>query len=653
MKKFFLIILLTICSFKFSFSQNSFSTAQAAELMLSGIDFNNCGGGNLLNHPTGLATDGNKLLVCDRWNNRILIWNTAPNNSEAPPDLVLGQSNFTDNLPGTTKNKFNWVGNISLSANGTLVAADTYNDRILIWKKFPTSNGEAADIELNLPQIMPTPDSIKLRNRWEWPWGVWTNGSKLVVTCTHGNSLLFWDNIPSYDNQKPTYFLVDTTWGTLRNITSNGNYFMVSDHNSKEYNNSPATYCWNSFPTLQNSKPNFSIKGWYKGFITDESKLIAGALEHIAIWNSIPSSNLSQPDIRLLPSTYKNGDGPDIAIVKNKMYACNYNGNNILVWNSIPTNNTQEPDFSLCSNLPTENTLFTKLNLIQNPSISSNGVSLFVTSDFDKTLNVWKNLPTKSGVKPDATLHLQEAPWQSALFNNAFVAAGKNTLYIWDKLPINAEQPTFTLNNFLQGFNNEILGVAVDSNFIFVNEAKNRKLFIWEIKNLATSKQPDYIINTAIPLGRLHSNNEILIAMTPEQAGCIFFNINDLINGKNSPSKVVNFQPLNLPSHAITLGKDGFAISNTSGNVVYVWDKISDVGDMKKVIILGGENASNLNKPSNSKNGLFMPATLCYDGVNLWVGEFKFSSRILKFSPKIVTNVLPVFNFKDLKISLF
>lgn len=80
-------------------AQSWFHTGQNADLMLSGVDFNNTGGPLLFNHPTGLASDGARFLLCDRFNNRVLIWNTLPGTCDAQPDLVLGQKSFFTNNP--------------------------------------------------------------------------------------------------------------------------------------------------------------------------------------------------------------------------------------------------------------------------------------------------------------------------------------------------------------------------------------------------------------------------------------------------------------------------------------------------------------------------------------------------------------------------
>src|SRR3989344_5732459 len=92
-----------------------FQTGQDADLMLSGIDFNNTGGPLLFNHPGNIASDGKRLLLADRNNNRVLVWNTLPTDN-TPPDIVLGQKNFTTNAPGTGLDQFNWP--VGVATNG-------------------------------------------------------------------------------------------------------------------------------------------------------------------------------------------------------------------------------------------------------------------------------------------------------------------------------------------------------------------------------------------------------------------------------------------------------------------------------------------------------------------------------------------------------
>ena len=49
-----------------------------------------------------LSSDGSKLLVCDKDNNRVLIWNTVPTTNGQPADVVVGQTDFTSSGFGTS-----------------------------------------------------------------------------------------------------------------------------------------------------------------------------------------------------------------------------------------------------------------------------------------------------------------------------------------------------------------------------------------------------------------------------------------------------------------------------------------------------------------------------------------------------------------------
>ena len=72
------------------------------------------------------------------------------------------------------------------AADGKVIVADTYNDRLLIWNTFPTENGQPADIEI---KDGGSGDQNPKR-KMGWPWAVWTNGEKLVVTSTASSAAL-------------------------------------------------------------------------------------------------------------------------------------------------------------------------------------------------------------------------------------------------------------------------------------------------------------------------------------------------------------------------------------------------------------------------------------------------------------------------------
>jgi hypothetical protein len=49
-------------------------------------------------------------------------------------------------------------------------------------------------------------------------------------------------------------------------------------------------------------------------------------------------------------------------------------------------------------------------------------------------------------------------------------------------------------------------------------------------------------------------------------------------------------------------------------------------------VVLGEKDLEDTT-PEIGKDKLFWPAGISFDGNYLWVGEFKFSGRILRFSP--------------------
>lgn len=112
-----------------------------------------------LYRPSGVWSDGDRLVILDSDNNRVLIWNTFPTDSFTPADLVLGQSDFThntenddnqDNEPDNSASNrtfdFPYIGIISDGVR--LIITDTFNNRVLIWDTFPQENFTLANVVL-------------------------------------------------------------------------------------------------------------------------------------------------------------------------------------------------------------------------------------------------------------------------------------------------------------------------------------------------------------------------------------------------------------------------------------------------------------------------------------------------------------------------
>jgi uncharacterized protein (TIGR03437 family) len=173
---------------------------------------------NMLN-PVSVTSDGVRLFVTDLGHNRVLIWNRIPSANAAPADLVVGQPDLTSSLPNnsfttdTTTSTSSKVlcesidtdddgkpifpefcsatlsfPRFALSDGTRLFIADGGNDRVLIYNKVPTANGQSADVVLgqlggNINQATDASDSLRAPNALAW------DGTNLYVTDSYNRRI--------------------------------------------------------------------------------------------------------------------------------------------------------------------------------------------------------------------------------------------------------------------------------------------------------------------------------------------------------------------------------------------------------------------------------------------------------------------------------
>ena len=638
-----------------------FATGQDADIMLSGIDFNNTGGALLFNHPMNITTDGTRLLLADTRNNRILIWNSLPGGNVAP-DLVLGQANFTTNNPGTDMSGLNWPVGVA-TAGGKVVVADTYNDRILIWNTFPTSNAQAADLSIEFNNPADPKENV------EWPWDVWTDGKKLIVTSTGSvpSTVLIWNTFPTANNQKADLYLKGKSpddgtdrFGTPRTIGTDGEtYLVIGDHNAVGQSTDVGSFFWNSFPTTDNQQYDFFMANpedpnqmMWGGVMTSDGKFITVASPGIAIWNSVPMS-VSDPDLFVGKSSgtcdetgyyFNNGDGCDLVVTSSgKLYVSLYNSNKVVAFNSVPTSSTKCPDFAIGAPDIDTNTLDTNY-IITNGMPATNGSNLFVSSDFDSKLYVWKSIPSQNGTHPDTVYELDFQPWDNALYGNTFVIGGKQTIQIWTTLPITGNPADITFDGGIGAVSfQRIVGIALDDKYLYVADNTAGKLYVWDALPDASSS-PLFSLDIS-GIGRIFSDGTYLSVIPSEQKVQIYS-----VDGLSSSSSPVAEIPasgasytLNLPGNTL-IAEDHFFIADTSFNRVLGWESIEGaINGNDPDVVLGQEDFSMSNtEPAIGKDRLFMPVGLAFYTDRLWVGEFKFSGRLVGFEypdlPTVTTN---------------
>ncbi len=169
---------------------------------------------NLLN-PVAVTSDGTHLFVTDLGNHRVLIWNSIPASNGAPADVVVGQPDMVSSLsnnsfsvdPNDTKQVEHPVlctqstgtdvnGNptypphcnatlsfprFALSDGTRLFIADGGNDRVLVFKRIPTQNGQSGDYVIgqlggDINQASDAADSLRSPMSLAW------DGTNLYVS---------------------------------------------------------------------------------------------------------------------------------------------------------------------------------------------------------------------------------------------------------------------------------------------------------------------------------------------------------------------------------------------------------------------------------------------------------------------------------------
>jgi hypothetical protein len=589
---------------------------------------NETGGALFFNHPAGMATDGTRLAIADRNNNRVLIWTSAPTRNTTP-NLVLGQLNFSTNNSGSALNEMNWPSDLSISASGMLMVADSSNNRILIWRTFPTANGQPADISLDLGE-------------GSWPWGVWTDGTKMMVSRTEAGDVKVWNTIPAASGQTPASFTIDPEiMGTPRQITSDGSRVIIGDENSRSPLGNRGSHVWNSFPTSAGSNPDYFMlfgrdrnAGWYNGHIDATGVYLLQ--RDLEILRTFPTSNPTQSELSVAPQDVglQGGDGGDVVKLGNRIYVLEYNANRIAAWNAVPTAASQVADFYIGSSGPADNSNRSAF-MITNPVMASDGVSLAVNSDFERRVYVWKKVPGDNNAKPDHSFIVPFQPWDSvaATFKGTkiYAVAGEGKLHIWSGgIPLSKSTlPTTQLDNNIGGVSmSGLTAVAADNNYIYLADKQASKVYVFNQIPTATSA-PVFTLPGCPAATQLWSDGNYLVLTCIANPGTFVWTVSALAN--NQAGTTVTGTQFNLPMGGLPVN-GGLFVADTGFDRVVWWSSMSTaLAGGAPTAVLGASTGATKANSGLGISKFRMPRSLMVTHGYLWVGEQKFGNRVLRF----------------------
>jgi hypothetical protein len=157
-----------------------------------------------LSEPARAVVAGGRLLVADRANHRVLIWNAVPAGT-APPDVVLGQKDLVHCAANDMVGQGHSGGRSAATlhspsdvwSDGTrLLVVDQGNHRVLLWNRFPTANAQPAELVLGQPDFLVGRTEVSASGM-NWPAAVASDGVRIWVADTRNNRVLRWSAFPT------------------------------------------------------------------------------------------------------------------------------------------------------------------------------------------------------------------------------------------------------------------------------------------------------------------------------------------------------------------------------------------------------------------------------------------------------------------------
>lgn len=147
-----------------------------------------------LNFPIAATIANNKLFVVDQYNNRVLIWNSVPTSNGADASVVLGQLDFTSSVAGDEEDGL--TNPSGLWTDGLrLLVSDSGNNRVLYWSSIPRSSAADATYVIGQTDFSRTSAGVG-QSSLRTPYGVTSDGTRIFVADAENNRVIEFDSFP-------------------------------------------------------------------------------------------------------------------------------------------------------------------------------------------------------------------------------------------------------------------------------------------------------------------------------------------------------------------------------------------------------------------------------------------------------------------------
>ncbi len=427
------------------FNQFPLANQQPANLVLGQTDFTsgslNCSGGATTTNAcynlstgssdrSGPSVFGTKVFIPDNGNNRVLIYNAITSNGQAAdlavgqPNLTSGTSNKGNSVSATTLFSPTAIATVSTRAGTKIFLTDSGNNRILFWNNLPSADGQAADGVLCQPDFAST----TLNNggvsgqACSSPQGVASDGTKLFVGDSSNNRVLGWNTLPTTNQQSANFALGQA------DLTS-------------------STFNSGGLGAASLAGPTAVATNGASLFVADSTN------NRVLIWNAIPSSNqaaadtvIGQPNMTTSSvgtTSQKLSTPKGISADASHLFISDFFNNRTLIWNTLTLSNglaadvvLGQPNFTSSTN---NNGGLSASSESFPFGLFSDGSKLYVADQSNQRVTIWNTIPTTNNASADSAFGQQSLTSKvsgigaESEFKPSHVLVQGNLMYIVDQ----------------------------------------------------------------------------------------------------------------------------------------------------------------------------------------------------------------------------
>lgn len=362
--------------------------------------------------------------------------------------VAIGQQNMTSDAvnQGAAVSASTMYDSRGMWSDGTkLIVSDGANNRVLIYNSIPTSNNAPADVVIgqqNMTNNGTNQGGSAAANTLYYPFSVWSDGDKLFVADFGNNRVLIYNHIPTSNNAS-----ADVVVGQQNMVSSESNQGGTAAAN-----------------TL--SGPLSVYSDGIKLLVTD------GDSNRVLVYNSIPTGNNASADVVIgqpNKTSISANQGGNSTPAANTLYApyglhsdgqklfiADWGNDRVLVYNSIPTADNANADVVIGQqNMTTPAAVvLPAANTLSLPSeVFRFGNKLAITDRGNNRVLIYNSVPSSNGASADVVIG--QANMTSGTANQGGSAASN------------------TLNN--------VRCVTFGGTKMFVADTENNRVLVYEV----------------------------------------------------------------------------------------------------------------------------------------------------------------------------